>query len=67
MIAYKIDVLGALRDAGWSSYRIREEHLIGQREVQKMREGKLPSWAVLDKVCALLGLQPGDIIEYRAQ
>ena len=67
MIAYKIDVLQALRDAGWSSYRIRVEHLIGQREVQKLREGKLVSWAVLDRICRVLQLQPGELIEFRPE
>ena len=67
MIAYKIDVLQALRDAGWSSYRLRRECVIGQREMQNLREGKPVSWAVLGKLCELLHCQPGEIIEYKPE
>ncbi|MCQ2308079.1 MAG: helix-turn-helix domain-containing protein [Bacteroidales bacterium] len=64
-IIYKIDVIKALKDAGYNSNRIRKEKIIGQQSLQKLREGKLVSWATLETICKLLNCQPGDIIEYQ--
>lgn len=63
-IRYKVDVLEKLRDAGYSSYRIRKEAVINQTALQKLREGRLIAWEQLATVCRLLGCQPGDLIEY---
>lgn len=65
MLAYKVDVLQALKEKGYTSYRLRTEKLIGERQVQQLREGVIVSPAVLDKLCKLLECQPGDIIEYK--
>ena len=64
MLQYKIDILAALRDAGYSSYKIRQEGLINQIALQKLRHGKMIAWEQLDRICGLLKLQPGDLIEY---
>ena len=63
-LRYKVDVLGALKEKGYSSYRLRAEKLIGERQLQQIREGVVVSPACLDKLCTLLGCQPGDILEY---
>ena len=63
-IRYKVDVLEKLKDAGYSSYRIRKEAVINQAALQKLREGRLIAWEQLATVCRLLGCQPGDLIEY---
>lgn len=63
-IKYKADVLALLKEAGYPSTRIREEKLLGQSYVQQLRHRELVSWAALDKVCALLGCQPGDLVEH---
>ena len=64
-ILYKADVLALLKAAGYPSTRIRAEKLLGQSYVQQLRKGELISWAALNKVCALLDCQPGDLLEYR--
>ena len=64
MLVYKIDVLDALKDAGYTSYRLRQEKIIGESMLQKIRSGDMMSWGILDKVCALLNCQPGDIVEH---
>ena len=64
MIKYKKDVLETLKDAGWTSYRLRQEKVLGESMLQKIRDGRMMSWEALDRVCRLLGCQPGDIIEY---
>ena len=63
-IKYKIDVMEALKDRGYTSYRIRKEKLIGERQVQQIRNGEIVSVACLDKLCELLACQPGDLLEY---
>lgn len=63
-IRYKIDVLASLKEAGYSSYRIRKEGIINQAALQRLREGKMIAWEQLNIICRLLHCQPGDIIEY---
>jgi putative transcriptional regulator len=63
-IRYKVDILAELKKHGYTSTRIREEKLIGQSYLQQLRHGELVSWKILDKICALLECQPGDLIEY---
>lgn len=66
-IVYKIDVLAALKAKGYSTYRLRQEKLIGVRSLEKIRAGGLPSMHELDILCTLLQLQPADIIEHSAE
>ena len=63
-IQYKIDILAALKEKGYSSTRIREEKLIGQSYLQQLRHGELVSWKTLNTICSLLDCQPGDLMEY---
>lgn len=68
-IVYKIDVLKALKEKGYTSYVLSHkdemgENYIGQRQLQQIRNGEIISTACLDKLCKLLDCQPGDIIEY---
>lgn len=62
-IRYKISILDALKGAGYSTYRIRKEKHLHEMTLQALRNNKLVSWEVLDKICSLLGCQPGDLIE----
>ena len=63
-IRYKINILAALKDAGYSSYRIQKEQIINNVALQKLREGKLISWEQLDRICVILHCQPGDLVEH---
>ena len=63
-IRYKINVLLALKEKGYSSARIRSENLIGQAYLTQIRKGIIVSSACLGKLCKLLECQPGDILEY---
>ena len=63
-IVYKIDVLDALKKAGYNTTKIRRDKLIGESMLQKIRKGQMPSWAVLETLCTLLKCQPGDLIEF---
>ncbi len=63
-MAYKIDVIAALKDAGYNTSTIRKEKIMGEAMLQKIRSGQMVSWAVLETLCELLDCQPGDIVEY---
>ena len=63
-IEYKIDVLAALKEAGYNTGRIRKEKIMGEAMLQKLRSGQLVSWATLETICELLNCQPGDVIAY---
>lgn len=63
-IKYKINVLSALKDKGYSTYRLRKEKIIGERVIQQLRDEDPISWEVLTRLCSLLDCQPGDILVY---
>lgn len=63
-IRYKLDILEALKEKGYTTYRIRQEKIIGERAMQQLRQGEPVSWAVIGKLCELLGCQVGDLVEY---
>lgn len=63
-IRYRINIIQALRAAGYSSYKLEREKLLHKMTVQKLRRGELISYAALDRVCTLLNCQIGDILEH---
>lgn len=64
-IKYKIDILNALKEKGFTSYRIRKEKLFGQKTLQDFRNGNVVlSAECLEKLCNILDCQIGDLIEY---
>ena len=63
-LQYKIDVVSALKEKGYSSYRIRQEKLLSESTIQKLRAGKGVSWENLETLCSLLECQPADLIEF---
>ena len=64
MLKYKIDILEALKEKGYTSYRIRKDKLIGEAQLTKIRSGDIASKETLNTICRLLDCQPGDILEY---
>ena len=63
-IKYKIDILTALKETGYTTYKIRKEKIFGEATLQKIRNGELVSWENISTLCKLLNCQPGDIVEY---
>lgn len=63
-LKYKIDVLSALKAAGYSTYKLRKEKLLGEATLQQLRNNELVSWKNIETLCKLLNMQIGDIIEY---
>ena len=63
-LQYKVNILNALKEKGYNTHRIRTEGLLSQSTLQKLRQGKGPSWENIERICGLLECQPGDLIEY---
>lgn len=64
MVKYKIDIIQALKNIGYSTYKIRKEKIFTEGQLQQIRDNKLLTQDALNKVCTLLDCQPGDILEY---
>ena len=64
MIRYRMEILPALKAAGYSTNKIRTDKLMGQATLQQLRHGELASWRTIDTVCRLLDCQPGDLLEH---
>lgn len=64
-IRYKTDIVNALKEAGYSTYRIRKDKIFGEATLQMFRKGIfVSSGNNLEMLCKLLNKQPGDLIEY---
>lgn len=66
-IIYKKDILAELKAAGYSTYRMRKEKLLGESVLTQIRNDELVSWANIARLCKMLNCQPGDILEYEEE
>ena len=65
MIKYKVNILEKLKDAGYSIYRLRQEKILAEGTLQKMRSGNSSiNLSSLSPVCQILHCQPGDLVEW---
>ena len=65
MIRYKINILQALKEAGYTTYRLHKEKLLSAGIVQKIRDGDTSlTMEKVNAICDLLECQPGDILEW---
>lgn len=63
-LQYKFDVVAALKGKGYTTYKIRQEKLLSESTIQKLRDGKGVAWENIETICRLLECQPGDLLEY---
>ena len=64
MLRYKYNVLDKLKESGYTTYKIRSQHLLSESSVQKLRAGQGIGWENIETLCKLLELQPGGFLEY---
>ena len=70
MFIYKINVYRELTKQGWTNQLLKTtlaedgKPMLNSTILTKLRRGEMVSLKTLDKICELLNLQPGDIIEY---
>ena len=54
-----------LRERGYTTYKIRKEGLIGNATYKSIKDGTGGlDYRTIDKICRVLDVQPGDIMEY---
>ena len=64
MLQYKINVIEALKNKGYTTTRIRREHILPESTLTRIRAGDPGiSCASLGTICAMLRCQPGDVME----
>ena len=66
-LRYKINVLDALKEKGYSSYTLRKEKLLSESTIQKLREGEGVAWDNLDTLCRLLDCDISELLEYQKE
>lgn len=59
---YKIDVLQALKEAGYSTYKLRKGKILGEATIQLLRDGEIVSFNQVERICGLLGCDVGDLL-----
>ena len=63
-IQYKIDVLPALKKAGYSTHRIRTERSSANARCSRFVKASWSHGQPMNKICRMLNCQPGDLLEY---
>lgn len=64
MIKYKINIMDALKNKGYTSYKLRKDKIFGEATMAKFRRQDYINFNNLDILCRLLQCQPKDILEY---
>ena len=65
MIVYSKNIIEELGKKGYTTYKIKQEKIFNQTQLQQLRDNRLLTQDNLNKLCELLECQPGDILEYR--
>ena len=60
----QIDILKMLKEKNYNTNRIRQEKLLSESTLQKLRNGEGLSWSNIETLCKLLDCQPADLMEY---
>ena len=63
MFSYKIDILKALSEKGYTSTRMRKEKILSEATMQNLRKGKGITTDTINTICIILRCQPSDIID----
>lgn len=64
-LIYKIDVLKALKEKGFNTKKIRDEKILSESTLQRLRRNPATiNSSSIEVICKLLDCQPGDFMEY---
>ena len=65
MLKYKVNIVEELKRAGYSSYRMRKDKILGEATIQKLRDKSIMvNLETIQLICDLLQCQPGDLLEW---
>lgn len=54
-----------LKEKGYTSYKIRQEHVMGQATLTGLKKGTAGlNSKTIEALCRVLACQPGDLMEY---
>lgn len=65
MYYYKIDVVQAMADKGYNSYRLKKDNLMSQGTLTKLKNKENVTIKTLNDVCCILRCDISDIIEIK--
>lgn len=57
-------LLNKMNEKGLTTYRIRQEKIIGQATLSKIKNGGDIDTRTISRLCKVLKCQPSDILEY---
>lgn len=60
------DIIGLLKQNGWSVYRLKKEKQMGGGVIERLRNRESITTNTIDTICRLCHCQPGDIITYES-
>lgn len=63
MLKYKFDILSEFKKKGYKTTVIRQNKIMGERQLQTIRQGQV-TISNINIICRLLNCQPGDILVY---
>lgn len=63
MLKYKVDIMKALANRGYTANRMRREKILSESTMQNLRRGGDINTKTLNTICIILRCQPSDIIE----
>ena len=66
-VIYKINVIEALKEKGFTTYKIRQEKIFSETTLQAFRNGKMVSYETIAKLCSMLSCDVGDILTYNEE
>lgn len=66
MYKYKIDVVKALSDRGYTSYKLKQGGLLSQGTLAKLKNSGNITLDTLNAVCLMLKCQISDIVDIEA-
>ena len=68
MLIFKINILEALKDRGYTTYVLLNDKdmnkRLGSSQIQSIRKGIVPGAKTIDTLCRMLDKQPADLYEY---
>lgn len=64
MLKYKFPVMPELSKKGYSARRLRNERLLAESTMTKLRHAAPISWDNIDTICRLLQCQPGELLQW---
>lgn len=65
MYYYKIDVVQALAEKGYNSYKIKKDNIMSQGTLTKLKNKENITLETINTICCLLRCNIGDILEIK--